>query len=229
MFDPHPAQVHPHYYYRKVLLFIVLIAGIGLAYYIYSSPEGLTGAVIGVKNETVEPSGVPEFQISTELVLPELALASRGCKIDLALPSVETSDLSIGEEFNFRKMEKAELSLEGYQGKIILTTEGMVKLDGKTKSITLNGMTLDKKDKLFSLLTNHLKYSSMLISNITLEELTFISSGEFKVNEHIFKMAEQKARIKVFSGNIILENLDFRMEGGISSLKIEGYPEVNIG
>ncbi|MFH1682299.1 MAG: hypothetical protein ABIA37_00730 [Candidatus Woesearchaeota archaeon] len=229
MFHPHPASVHPHHHYRGWLILIVLIAGLGLTYLIYNPSESLTGSVIGVKNDTIQPVGVPEFQISTSLSPPELEIESERYRIEAVLPFLDNSDLSMDEEFNFRKLENVNLVLEGYQGKTFLTPENTFKLDGKTQGISINGITIDKKDKLFKIMTNPLKFESLTLSNISLNNLIFTSSGEVQVNENTFKMTDQKAHINSFMGNVILANSTFKLEGEISSLKIEGYPEVNLG
>ncbi|MFH1275645.1 MAG: hypothetical protein ABIH82_00875 [Candidatus Woesearchaeota archaeon] len=243
----HPSP-YPQSHTRFYIVLVTLVIG-GIFLLLVMNDDGnkfdLTGSSVGlfdngssgkavVKDLLVDSDNTEEIQKlrSREVnvlfsfdSVPEIKKETKIQNLDVKFTNPGTPIMINEDYLELGDLEEISLKLEGFSGKLGFD-EVEFSLEGKAKSIQVNGMTFSSKNEL-SILLDEASYSYLMVDEIELKDIHLPEgSGQLDVADKLSYSLEQEGlNFYSFVGKIVVdqtaENL-FGMEGVAKGIDVSG-------
>jgi hypothetical protein len=229
MKGPIPQQAHtpPH---RKMknkgvfLAFVIFLALVLLiTYFAFFSSSNKNSKITGF---AVSEKQNNPIKIEAELTIPNLKIRDKINKIEITNTGVN-SILYVGKEkFDLTKVVGSAIIIYDFKGKISFDNKKILNLDGKASQALINGVpaTSQEGDTIEIGVDENFLFNSLKIEDVSLKSLSYLSSGEIKMNDQKFKLQlhNEPITLKNFQGDLEVKDLVFQLKGNAESLETQG-------
>ncbi len=217
-------------HHKKIIIFTIFLLIVFLLVY-FAFFKGSSNSIIGWIAR--ESNGTQNsVQISVDLTLPS-ALSIEG-NIDRIEIKTEGSNNFLYIEknkFDLAKLEKIDIIINNYNGKISFDAEKILELDGKAAEVLVNGVSIipQSGSSMKVYFDDNFMYEYLKINNVFIDSLSYTTSGIIKTNQGkmIINIDNEDIKIKKFQGDLEVEKNHFKLDGYADKLNVLGTLDIS--
>ncbi len=224
------AEGIPKKYHKKIIIFTIFLLIVFLLVY-FAFFKGSSNSIIGwiAKESNGTQNSV---QISVDLTLPSaLSFESNMDRIEIKTEGSNNFLYIEKNKFDLAKLEKIDIIINNYNGKISFDAERILELDGKATEVLVNGVSIipqsDSRMKVY--FDDDFMYKYLKINNVFIDSLSYTTSGIIKTNQDkmIINIDNEDIKIKKFQGDLEVEKNHFKLDGYAKKLNVVGTLDIS--
>jgi len=217
------------FFFLIVMVFFGIVAG--LIYYAYGGSIPFTGNFVN--------SQTPKNPVS---LLADLSAPSQVIDLDSGIGSIEVvvtrgipgNFLHVGKQkVNLGDSKDSEIIINGFSGKISFDGRSILYLNGKASEVIVNGVktTPQAGESMKVSIDEDFAYSYLKMQQVFIDELSYVTSGEIKVNEGKAGIELDKEEFAVggFLGNLEMQKGKLNLDGMSERVSVTGILDLKAG